>query len=268
MKLFSVPTFVLLVLLSLQSVFGAGEISLKKENGSIAVTVDDKLFTRYVYKSDQRSKPILYPILGPLGLSMTRAYPVDALAKGEAKDHPHHASMWYTHGEVNGIDFWATGKGKGKLVHQDFLSIKSSSFTALNLWQNADGKTICQDERTLSFHAPSEEDRAIDISVTIKATVGNVTFGDTKEGSMGKPTPSHSSKTHICDMPTTATRLPPPRRRGTTARQTSSRASPMRLASQQQPSLTAKLCKVLEFDPTGTPTRSCILMWGRAPASS
>ena len=185
MKLFSVPTFVILVLLSLQSVFGAGEISLKKENGSIAVTVDDKLFTRYVYNSDQRSKPILYPILGPLGLSMTRAYPVDSLAKGEAKDHPHHASMWYTHGEVNGIDFWATGKGKGKLVHQDFLSIKGSSFTALNLWQNADGKTICQDERTLSFHAPSEEDRAIDISVTIKATVGNVTFGDTKEGSMG-----------------------------------------------------------------------------------
>jgi hypothetical protein len=185
MKLFSVPTFVILVLLSLQSVFGAGEISLKKENGSIAVTVDDKLFTRYVYNSDQRSKPILYPILGPLGLSMTRAYPIDALAKGEAKDHPHHASMWYTHGEVNGIDFWATGKGKGKVVHQDFLSIKDSSFTALNLWQNADGKTICQDERTLSFHAPSEEDRAIDISITIKATVGNVTFGDTKEGSMG-----------------------------------------------------------------------------------
>jgi hypothetical protein len=63
--------------------------------------------------------------------------------------------------------------------------MKGSSFTALNLWQNAEGKTICQDQRTLSFYAPNEKDRAIDISVTLKAIVGDVTFGDTKEGSMG-----------------------------------------------------------------------------------
>ena len=164
---------------------GVNKISLKKENGSLVVNVGDKLFTQYVYKDAKRAKPVLYPVIGPLGLPMTRSYPLEEAAKGEAKDHPHHASLWYTHGEVNGVDFWAVGKGKGKIVHQDFLSMGATSFTALNLWQNAEGKTICQDERTLSFYAPSDQDRAIDISITIKATVGDVTFGDTKEGSMG-----------------------------------------------------------------------------------
>ena len=36
-----------------------------------------------------------------------------------------------------------------------------------------------------SFHAPNEQDRAIDVAITLKAAVDDVTFGDTKEGSMG-----------------------------------------------------------------------------------
>ena len=88
---------------------------------------------------------------------------MEEAAEGEAEDHPHHTSLWYTHGEVNGVDFWAVGKGKGKIVHQDFLSMEDSSFTTLNLWQNAEGKTLMQDQRRLSFHAPNEQDRAIDV---------------------------------------------------------------------------------------------------------
>jgi len=185
MKKISQVAFFAAAVFSVAASLHAGKVSLAKENGSIAVKVDDKLFTKYVYKDDKRAKPVLYPIVGPFGLPMSRQFPLEEAAKGEAKDHPHHASLWYTHGEVNGVDFWAVGKGRGKIVHQDFLSMNGSSFTALNLWQNAEGKTICQDQRTLSFHAPNDRDRAIDISVTLKATVGDVTFGDTKEGSMG-----------------------------------------------------------------------------------
>ena len=36
-----------------------------------------------------------------------------------------------------------------------------------------------------SFHALNEQDRAIDVAITLKAAVDDVTFGDTKEGSMG-----------------------------------------------------------------------------------
>ena len=73
--------------------------------------------------------------------------------------------------------------------------MEDSSFTALNLWQNADGKTLLQDQRKLSFHAPNEQDRAIDVAITLKAAVDDVTFGDTKEGSMGiRMNPSSGSK--------------------------------------------------------------------------
>lgn len=185
MKHLSLASALFISLLPLQFAHGAGKVSLKKDNGSIVVSVNDKLFTRYVYKDAKRAKPILYPVVGPLGQSLTRKYPIEDAAEGEAKDHPHHASLWYTHGEVNGVDFWAVGKGKGKIVHQDFLSMDASSFTALNLWQNAEGKTLLQDQRKLSFHAPNEQDRAIDIAITLKAAVDDVTFGDTKEGSMG-----------------------------------------------------------------------------------
>ena len=185
MKLACTASIFLLLVFTHGLAYGANKISLKKENGSIVVSVNDKLFTRYVYKDAKRAKPIFYPVVGPLGQSLTRKYPIEDAAKGEAKDHPHHASLWYTHGEVNGVDFWAVGKGKGKIVHQDFLSMEASSFTALNLWQNAEGKTLLQDQRKLSFHAPNEQDRAIDIAISLKAAVDDVTFGDTKEGSMG-----------------------------------------------------------------------------------
>jgi len=27
----------------------------------------------------------------------------------EEHDHPHHRSMWFSHGLVNGVDFWGEG---------------------------------------------------------------------------------------------------------------------------------------------------------------
>lgn len=185
MKFAYTASIFLLLAISHGYSFGSNKVSLKKENGSIVVRVNDELFTKYIYKSAQRAKPVLYPVVGPFGHSLTRKFPLEDAGEGEAKDHPHHASLWYTHGEVNGVDFWAVGKGKGKIVHQDFLSMEASSFTALNLWQDADGKTLLQDQRKLSFYALNEQDRAIDITVTLRASVDDVTFGDTKEGSMG-----------------------------------------------------------------------------------
>ena len=196
MKLAYTASIFLILVFAQGFASGANKISLKKENGSIVVNVNDKLFTRYVYKDPQRAKPIFYPVVGPLGQTLTRKYPMEEAAEGEAEDHPHHTSLWYTHGEVNGVDFWAVGKGKGKIVHQDFLSMEDSSFTALNLWQNADGKTLLQDQRRLSFHAPNEQDRAIGVAITLKAAVDDVTFGDTKEGSMGiRMAPAQAQRT-------------------------------------------------------------------------
>ena len=72
----------------------------------VVVTVDGKPFTAYVFTGHR--KPILFPVIGPGGAAMTRSWPLVEGVAGEPQDHPHHESIWFTHGAVNGIDFWAS----------------------------------------------------------------------------------------------------------------------------------------------------------------
>ncbi len=161
----------------------ASEISITKDNGKLIVRAGTELFTQYIYDDPNRFKPVLYPVIGPRGIARTRQYPLEAAKDGEAEDHPHHASLWYSHGEVNGIDFWAAGKGK--IQHNEILEITENSFTVSNLWKDPKGKTICEDIRTLSFYAPDINHRAIDFEITLIASADDLIFGDTKEGTMG-----------------------------------------------------------------------------------
>lgn len=170
---------------SLLTILHASEISIVRENGKLIIKAGEDLFTQYIYKDEKRAKPILYPVLGPLQRSMTRKFPIGAKSEGEESDHPHHTSLWYTHGDVNGVDFWAVGERKGKIIHQEFLNLQGNTFTSLNFWKDGQGKTICQDERTLHFYEFTKNERAIDIKITLKASVDDLVLGDTKEGSMG-----------------------------------------------------------------------------------
>ena len=184
------PNFVHLFLIyilfwALPAAVHAGEISILRENGKLVIKAGEDLFTQYIYKDEQRSKPVLYPVIGPQQKAMTRNFPFEEKGEGEESDHPHHASLWYTHGDVNGVDFWAVGENKGKIYHDEFLEMTEDSFTASNFWKDGEGKTICQDKRKLSFFSFSKDERAIDIEITIMATVEDLVLGDTKEGSMG-----------------------------------------------------------------------------------
>ena len=159
-------------------------ISLEKDDVVVTVKVGGKLFTKYVYADEKRAKPILYPVIGPSGVPMTRCYPIEEGGPGEAKDHPHHASLWYTHGEVNGISFWHVAKDTGEIIHEKFLKLEGNEIVSRNKWVDSKGKVVCHDERTHAFYGEGE-DRAIDVTVKIIADAGDVVFGDTKEGSMG-----------------------------------------------------------------------------------
>ncbi len=177
--------FAYLLFFNFTVILNASDISIVRENGKLIVKAGDDLFTQYIYKDEKRSKPVLYPVIGPLETPLTRKYPLEEKSEGEESDHPHHASLWYTHGDVNGVDFWAVGENKGKIIHQEFLEMKGNSFTSSNFWKDGEGKTICQDQRTLSFHEFGQNGRAIDIEITLMATVEDLVLGDTKEGSMG-----------------------------------------------------------------------------------
>jgi len=156
------------------------EITAQRSDSGVVIQIDGKPFTEYV--TDANGTPVLWPIIGPTGKPMTRAYPM-ADAPEEKKDHPHHRSMWFTHGDVNGLSFW----DKESIKHREFVRIESGDRAVVvtrNDWMSPDGKKVCEDQRTLTFAADGDA-RWIDFDVTLKATDQTVTFGDTKEGTMG-----------------------------------------------------------------------------------
>jgi hypothetical protein len=80
------------------------KITENKEKKQYDVTVDGRPFTSYLFRDDQK-KPVIYPLRTSKGTVVTRGYPLEKVA-GERTDHPHHISMWFNYGDVNGVDFW------------------------------------------------------------------------------------------------------------------------------------------------------------------
>lgn len=159
---------------------------LVTSSDAITVRLNGALFTRYITQSGK--KPILWPVIGPTGKTMTRAYPMRDTAGESTMDHPHHRSIWFGHGSVNGIDFWSEANGSGTIRHVDILHMQSSPepfFVVKNEWLSEDGTKVCTDYREIRFGADDQR-RWIDFDVTfVNDTTTPVTFGDTKEGTFG-----------------------------------------------------------------------------------
>lgn len=164
-----------------------------------------------IYQADLNGTPGFYPLLSPSGLPLTRNYPMqpstwhnsnaDVAVRFERQDHPHHRSMWFNHGDVNGLDFWAAipAEEMGHIVQRSGgveVDSASSSINGVvtknesctlatgNDWITPDGKRLLQDERTFVFHEHLG-DTVMDITIRLIAGETPVTFGDTKEGSLG-----------------------------------------------------------------------------------
>ncbi|MDB6130939.1 MAG: Transrane protein [Verrucomicrobiales bacterium] len=150
----------------------------------LALQIDGKLFTEYHFLNVPR--PYCYPVLGFNDLPMTRNWPMKT-TPDEEHDHPHHQGLWYAHGDVNGKDLWSVEKEFGTTIHKKFTKIESSAtggtIESDNEWVDHESKPLCSDHRKLAFKAIGNE-KILDFDVTIQATHGDVTFGDTKEGSM------------------------------------------------------------------------------------
>ena len=167
------------------------ELAVSRDDHGASITVDGAPFASYVTRSGHQ--PVVWPIIGPGGQEMTRRFPLGEPAAGEKVDHPHHRSLWFNHGLVNGIDFWAEppandqGEPRNLIRHREFSTIETADgaakLVAVNDWLS-DGKKVCEDERTFLFGA-DRHGRWIDVTILVKASEGPLAFGDTKEGSFG-----------------------------------------------------------------------------------
>lgn len=167
------------------STFAASKgVEITASDDTLMITINGEVFSRYHYQGV--SRPFLYPVFGPGGAAVTRDWPMH---KGlyDQEDHPHHRSLWYAHGEINGVDFWSEAKGAGTTVHDEFLEVKggkqSGWIRSRNKLVDKDGKLIATDVRTIRVFN-TEPHRIMDYEITVHASEGDLVFGDTKEGSM------------------------------------------------------------------------------------
>ena len=167
--------------------FASAEVTVERSEKGAVVKIDGKPFAEYLTRSGHQ--PAVWPIIGPTGKAMTRSYPVGPTLAGEMTDHPHHHSLWFTHGDVNGKDFWRSNEEShqnNQIEHREFVTTEggeTGKIVTRNDWIAA-GKKVCEDERTLVF-GEDEHGRYIDFIVTLIASEGDLTFGETKEGAFG-----------------------------------------------------------------------------------
>jgi len=161
-------------------------VQISSGPGKMSVSIAGHPFTEYHFLNTP--KPYLYPLIGPSGAGMTRNFPM-ASPEGEEHDHPHHRSLWFGHGSVNGVDFWNETPDSGRIVHDKFTGIRGGSDKGIirsrNKWLAPNGNVVCTDERLMTFYNTGTNARMLDFEITIYADHGDVVFGDTKEGTMG-----------------------------------------------------------------------------------
>jgi hypothetical protein len=158
------------------------------------------LISRY-HVAANLAKPYLWPLRGPNGVPVTRAWPMEK-APGGSTDHPHQKSVWFCHGDVipqeisnlekspgvQGIDFWSESKGSGRIVctkiDQPRMGKNHGSLHTQNSWLSSDGVKILEEGRDIHLYNFGDI-RLFVFEIDLEAKYGAVTFGDTKEGSFG-----------------------------------------------------------------------------------
>ena len=146
------------------------------ENARVVVSIEGKLFTRYLYSSDV-GKPYYYPLIGPNGKTLIQDAP---------DDHLHHHGLWWGHDDVNGHKLYHEFRGEGRQLHRKFLAMLGGpvfgQLTTLIDWVDERGGLLLQETRTVRIYNLPPESRYIDLTTQLYATAGDVRFGDTKEG--------------------------------------------------------------------------------------
>ncbi|MBL8755791.1 MAG: PmoA family protein, partial [Planctomycetes bacterium] len=158
------------------------DVAAEPAGDTIAVTVDGAPFAT-VHPHDA-PEPYVGPLLAPGGTPVTRPVPL-VPAPGGSNDHPHHRSLWFAHGDVNGFDFWH-GKGHRERIEPDGdpqVDDRGATVAVLSKhrWLVDDTTLVCRDERELVFGADAGH-RWLDVAITLYADAAPVVFGDTKEG--------------------------------------------------------------------------------------
>jgi hypothetical protein len=150
--------------------------------GQASFQRDGVEITRYHFGAGL-NRPFLFPLIGPAGRSLTRmGHPHDP------ESHSHHNSVWMSHFDVNGVDFWGDRR-LGTIRHKRVVAYEdegeTSSVTAENEWVDKDGKVLLNETRKISVVLLEGKEWLLVIDSTFTAKDKPVTLGKTPFGLLG-----------------------------------------------------------------------------------
>ncbi len=205
----SLPAVALLLVAPFAAAADPG-VNVTARDGAVDFSVGSVVVARY-HHGPKAVKPYLYPLLAPGGVPVTRAWPLEPVTPGGTIDHPHHVSVWFTHGDVipedvplkiktaekggKGVDFWSVAKALDGTPRHGTIACVSvrepkpvagheGRLATVNEWKTPDGVKILDETRAIHLHALPAGNLFV-FEIDLHASVCPITFGDTKEGSFG-----------------------------------------------------------------------------------
>lgn len=152
-------------------------IRIESTEQAVEVFFDNQLFTRL--RTKEKSKPFLFPVLGPNQVQMTRQWPMEDSETSEPVDHPHHKGIWFSH-MISGVDFWTEKQGTVQL--QTVEVKKPDEIRTKSHWIRTQDQAIILTDQTSYRFGGDDQSRWIEVAITWVASHGEVVFQDTKEG--------------------------------------------------------------------------------------
>jgi hypothetical protein len=198
-----VPTLVGFAVLSVWPLYAAesAAVTITATQDYIDFKAGDALVGRY-HIAENVAKPYFWPLNGPTGVPVTRAWPMEKGLPGETTDHIHQKSAWFCHGDVipegivpkikikgvEGVDYWDEAKGHGKIVcikvEPPVMDKNHGRVITHNAWRTTEGESVLEETRTIHLYDWGGT-RLLVFDIDLAASNVPVVFGDTKEGSFG-----------------------------------------------------------------------------------
>lgn len=199
----------LLLLVTTGSLTAGDGFTISCEATQVTIQYDGELLTRYHFQDQDARKPYFWPVIGPTGKSMTRAFPMETV-EGEQHDHPHHRGVWFGHQGVAGTDTWLEAASKkvegdkqkeflaslGTIAHTAFTEISANAEQAVirstNDYLDSTGKPLMADQRSMIFRMANGQ-LILDFDIVLTGKYGDVELQDKKDAGLNVRIPTTMS---------------------------------------------------------------------------
>jgi hypothetical protein len=156
--------------------------AVPQAHDQVSFQSDGVELARYHFGRDGQ-RPYVFPLNGPSGRSVTRiGHPHDP------QSHSHHNSVWISHQNVQGINFWEDNRAGG-IVHQRMLRMDDGNELAFveveNAWLNKDAAPVLHELRRTGVRVMEKGEWMLELDIQLEARGADVELGQTGFGLLG-----------------------------------------------------------------------------------